>query len=267
MTWPKTAGDYRENRRRNGIAPMIVEAVMPRHAILPITVVLAGAGCSPARPGDPVLPDQPAACATRSPRPSPRPMVIKLAWRAEEAPGGAVTVTVGDIDAAPRDPHARRTEDYRHPADPNDCDDVRVVRVRGWWCTTSVGEIAESGPIVVGGGPAQARIRGGGFSTRCSGRPYRMRQRYQLRRDSWSGPRAYTSPAETPWTRSQNQTGRPPAAVCPSGRVGTYTYRLSVTLEIEGEDLPLGGEGVALPVGESPASSPVIRTSCGTGVS
>lgn len=252
---------------------MVVQFVMPGRArkilVVSLAAVLAGAGCSPAGPGDPVLPGDAAACATRSPKPSPRPTPTetKLAWRAEEAPDGAVEVTVGDIDAAPRKPDARRTVDYRRPTDPNDCDDVRIVRVKGWWCTTTVGKIIESGPIVVGGGRARARIHGEGFSTRCSGRPSRMRQRYQIQRDSWSGLRPYTDPRETPWTGEQNQTSPPISAICPQGRTGTYTYQLSVQLEIEDSDLPASGMGADVPVGDSPASSPVIRTSCGTGVS
>ncbi len=251
---------------------MIVRSGMPSNATkiiaLPLTVLVAGAGCSPTGPGDPVLPGDAAACATRSPRPSPRPSPAetKPAWRTEETADGAVRTTVGDIDAAPRDPHARRTVDFRHPADPNDCDDVRIVRVSGWWCTTTVDRIEESGPIVVGD-PDRARIRGAGFSTRCSGRSHRMRQRYQIERSAWNGMRPYTGLRETRWTTEQDQTGQPISAACPQGRVGTYTYRLSVTIEIDDAGLPVHGTADDTPVGDTPAASPVIRTSCGTGVS
>ncbi|GAB3980457.1 hypothetical protein GCM10029978_078570 [Actinoallomurus acanthiterrae] len=216
-----------------------------------------------------MLPDQAAACATRSPKPTPRPSpsVTKLAWRAEETSDGAVRMTVGDVAAAPRTPGARRRADFRHPWNPNDCDDVRIVRVKGWWCTTTVDKIVESGEIVVGGGTPRARIHGAGFSTRCSGRPHRMRQRYQVQRDSWNGMRPYTHLQETHWTADQNQTGQPISVGCPRGRVGTYTYRLAVATEIDDDHLPAGGTADDSSVGDSPATSPVIRTSCGTGVS
>lgn len=226
----------------------------------------AAAGCGPADPSSAALPGSPRPCASRTaprpsksgtPRPVPSPTEAKLAWRAEELPDGSVRMTVGDVAAAPRDDDAVRTVDYRAPTYAGECDSVRIVKAHGWWCTTSVREIRVSGEIVVGGAEPRARIEGGGFTTRCSGpRPGRMRQVYRVERDSWSGWRGYGPMRETPWTPAPEQGQRPPAEVCPSGRVGTYNYRLTARVEIEG-----------MTVGDSRAAAPRIRTDCGTGVS
>ncbi|GLY85511.1 hypothetical protein Airi02_034400 [Actinoallomurus iriomotensis] len=191
------------------------------------------------------------------PSPRPTPTATKLAWRAEELPDGSVEMTVGDVDAAPRDPRALNVADYRAPADVNDCDQVQVVSVRGWWCTTKVKALSEDGEIVVSGGPSRARLSSAGFATRCSGRrPGRMRELYQIERDSWSGWRDYTGQQPTEWTASKDQTEGPVSAPCPLGRVGTYDYRVAVTLDVEG-----------LRVGDSPAASTRVRVPCGTGTS
>jgi hypothetical protein len=174
-------------------------------------------------------------------------------------------MTVGDIDRAPKVPDARSTLDYRHPGDQSECDDVRIVRVRGWWRTTPVDKIVQSGPIVIGG-PPQGQILAAGFSTRCSGRPHRMRQLYQIQRDSWSGWRAYGDRHDMPWTAAQRQDGPPISVPCPHGRVGTYDYRMSVVIEIDDDGVPPIGTPYDLSGLDSAASSPPIRTSCGTGI-
>lgn len=227
-----------------------------------IAAVLTGAlllsGCQNVRdPGGPALPDRPSPCgsvtpdASASPPPSPR-----LAYRAEELPDGSVRMTVGDVDAAPEAPDAVRVVDFRHPDSPVRCEREEIVRVDGWWCTTTVSPIEVEGEIVVGGAEPRAHIGGEGFATRCEGRPERMRQVYRLERDSWSGWRAYTDARHTPWTGAQRQEGPAVRDLCPQGRTGTYNYRLAVRPEIDGTA-----------VGESWAAGPVIRTDCGTGVS
>jgi hypothetical protein len=254
-----------------------------------ICMVVAGCGSSnPAAPAPPdTLPTEPRSCRSSSaaaastvstssatarhrsrslrsasPSPgagsvSPSPYWTKLEWRAEQDPDGAIRMTVGDVDAAPRDPRAIGHTDYRAPGDALECDDVRIVKARGWWCTTTVGPIQESGAIVVSGGTSHAQIRYAGFTTRCFGhRPGPIRQTYQIERDSWTSWRFYQSPQTTAWTTAQNQTvgrGRVP---CPQGRVGTYRYRMAITLDIQGLTAEI-----------SPASSVRIRTDCGTGIS
>ncbi|MFF0627359.1 hypothetical protein [Streptomyces sp. NPDC004296] len=89
-----------------------------------------------------------------------------------------------------------------------------------------------------------------------AGRTAPMRQHYEIQRDSWSGWRPYGERGHTLWTPAQDPSGGPVAASCPRGRVGTYTYRLAVTVEVAGRT-----------VDDSPAASPQIRTDCGTGVS
>ncbi|TYB46408.1 hypothetical protein [Actinomadura chibensis] len=230
------------------------------------------AGCGPPSPGSAALPGSPQPCASRTrptgtpppepaptepTPPAPTPTETKLAWRAEELPGGAVRMTIGDVAAAPRAGDAVRVADYRAPASSSDCDRVRIVRARGWWCATTVRGIRVSGEIVVGGAEPRARIEGGGFGTRCAGpRPGRMRQVYRVERDSWSGWRGYGPARATAWTTGPEQSGRTPAEACPAGRVGTYNYRLTVRVEIEGAT-----------VGDSRAAAPRIRADCGTGVS
>jgi hypothetical protein len=169
---------------------------------------------------------------------------------------GSVRMTVGDVDAAPESPYAVRTIDHRTPVSISDCEQVRIETVSGWWCTTTVEPIEVEGEIVVGGARPRARIGGAGFATSCHGRPDRMRQVYTIERDSWSGWRSYSEPGYTPWTEEQNQDGEPVADLCPQGRVGTYNYRLTVRIEIDG-----------VTVGDSRAASVRIRTDCGTGAS
>jgi len=168
-------------------------------------------------------------------------------------------MTVGDIDAAPAVKGAAALADYRAPGDRTECQDVRILRARGWWCTTTVGKIAEDGEIVVGGAKPRARLRSLGrpaFRTVCGGRVPRVRQRYAVERDSWSGWRDYARRAYTSWTTSRAQSGPSVTAACPAGRVGTYDYRLAVTVEVDGYT-----------VDPSEAAGVPLRKDCGTGVS
>jgi hypothetical protein len=165
-------------------------------------------------------------------------------------------MTIGDVGAAPKDPKAVLTTDYRAPGSQFECDNVRIIKVHGWWCTTSVSRIAQDGEIVLGGAEPRARIHSAGFRTRCSERPARMRQRYEIQRDSWSGWRGYSKPGHTAWTRRQHQDHGLVSAPCPDGRVGTYNYRLAVTVEVAG-----------IEADDSTAAGAVIRADCGTGVS
>ncbi|MGW0082398.1 hypothetical protein [Streptomyces sp. NPDC003393] len=187
---------------------------------------------------------------------TPRPLQTKIAWRAEELADGSLRMTIGDVGAAPKDPKAVRTTDYRAPGSQFECDNVRIIKVHGWWCTTSVSRIGQDGEIVLGGAEPRARIHSAGFRTRCSERPARMRQRYEIQRDSWSGWRGYSKPGHTAWTRQQHQDHGLVSVPCPDGRVGTYNYRLAVTVEVAG-----------IEADDSTAASAVIRTDCGTGVS
>jgi hypothetical protein len=173
---------------------------------------------------------------------APAPTMTRLAWRSEELSDGSTRMVVGDVDAAPRDPDWIGGSDYRTAGSA-----TKVVQVHGWWCATKV-----SAAVSASGG----RLRGGGFVTRCSGRPGRMRQRYAFERSSWSGFRPYTGDRWTAWTGAQVQTAAAPSAPCPAGRTGTYDYRLSVVLEIAGR-----------PVGDAYAvSDDRYRGDCGTGV-
>jgi hypothetical protein len=165
-------------------------------------------------------------------------------------------MTIGDIDAAPRAPGARQILDYRHPGSDLWCDRVGIVRAKGWWCITTVDRIALSGEIIVGGAAPRARLHSAGFSTRCSSRPHQMREQYQIQRDSWTGWRGYDDLHTTSWTTQQQQANGQVSVLCPHGRVGTYKYRLAVTVDID-----------SIPVGDSPAASAPIRTDCGTGIS
>lgn len=232
-------------------------------AVLGVTVLAATAGCRPGgqpaahRAGQPPQTEQP--CADMSPRPSPgpSPLQTKLAWRSETMGDGSTRMTVGDIDAAPKAADAVRVADYRAPGSASACQEVRIVTVHGWWCTTTVSPVTESGEIVVGGATPRAHLRSAGFRTHCSGRTARLRQHYEVQRDSWSGWRPYSSRARTAWTGAQDQPGVPVTVLCPQGRVGSYHYRLGVAVEIAG--LPA--------LADSTAASPEIRTDCGTGVS
>ncbi|MFG2004116.1 hypothetical protein ACGFNU_33650 [Spirillospora sp. NPDC048911] len=219
---------------------------------------LAAAGCGSPSPRDAALPASPKPCAGRTgtASPKPTPSATRVPWRAEEMGDGSVRMTVGDVDAAPKDPDAERVADHRAPLRPDECDTVRITKVRGWWCTTTVEKLAVSGEIVVGGAPPRAQIKSAGFSTRCSGRPGRMRQRYVIQRDSWASWRSYGGVGKTAWTTSQDQRGGKVTDVCPKGRVGTYNYRLTVHLESD-----------AAPIGDAYAASARIRTDCGTGLS
>ena len=234
------------------------------HRRWPLAAALAGvtasAGCGTPSPDSAVLPAEPTPCSSRtsaSPSPTTTPFRQKVSWRAEEREDGSVRMTVGDVAAAPRDDDAVRTADYRAPSNRSDCEDVRVIRVRGWWCSTTVSKIKVSGEIVVGGAEPRAKIEGGGFTTRCSGPlPGRLRQVYQVERDSWNGWRGYGTRRTTDWTTHLSQQAAPYREACPAGRVGTYNYRVTATVEID-----------KLKVGDSRAASPVIRADCGTGVS
>lgn len=231
-------------------------------AVLGVAVVAATAGCRPTaqtaahRAGRPPQTEMP--CAAMSPRPTPAPSPIqtKLAWRSETMGDGSIRMTVGDIDAAPKAAGAVRLADYRAPGSAGDCQDVKIVTAHGWWCTTTVSPVAEDGEIVVGGAAPRAHVRSAGFRTHCSGRTARLRQHYEVQRDSWSGWRAYSDRAYTPWTAAQDQPGVLVTALCPQGRVGTYHYRLGVAVEVAG-----------FTVDDSTAASAEIRTDCGTGVS
>ncbi|HEU5159809.1 MAG TPA: hypothetical protein VFU43_22630 [Streptosporangiaceae bacterium] len=172
------------------------------------------------------------------------PTETRLAWRSEELSDGSVRMVVGDIDAAPRDPAWIGGSDYRTERDKQS----KIIKVRGWWCATKV-------PATLS--YSAGRLRGQGFSTQCSGRPGRMRQRYGFERSSWSGFRPYTGARWTAWTAAQGQTVGPLSVPCPAGRTGTYDYRLSVVLEIAGKR-----------VGNAYAhSDDGYRGDCGTGVS
>ncbi|MFG2881136.1 hypothetical protein ACGFYV_02210 [Streptomyces sp. NPDC048297] len=165
-------------------------------------------------------------------------------------------MTIGDVDAAPKDSRAVRRTDYRAPGSQTECDNTRIVKVRGWWCATTVSSIAQDGEIVLGGAKPRARIHSAGFRTRCSGHPPRIRQHYGIERDSWSGWRPYSERRLTTWTSGRRQSHGKVSVPCPAGRVGTYNYRLAVAVEAEG-----------IAADDSPAASAPIRTDCGTGVS
>jgi hypothetical protein len=227
-------------------------------AALAVLLAAAAAGCrsgaGPAARSGSASPEYlpGPACASRG----PHPLETRLAWRSEEMPDGSVRMTVGDIDAAPPERRARWVADYRRPGNAADCDAVGIVRVHGWWCTTTVSPVSEHGEIVVGGAKPRARLRSAGFRTRCTGRPARMRQHFRIERDSWSGWRTYGRLGRTPWTSAQTQAGGPVTELCPLGRVGTYNYRLAVAVEVEG-----------VRVSDSTAAGVRVRTDCGTGAS
>ncbi len=185
-----------------------------------------------------------------------RPSRTEAPWRAEYLPDGSVRMAIGDVEAAPHDPAALRTTDYRAPDDASDCYRVRIPPVRGWWCVTTVPPLTESGRITVGGAVSDARLRAAGFRTRCSGHAPRIRQLYQVQRSSWSGWRGYTGWSATPWSGARTQVGRPVSVPCPRGRVGTYAYRLAVGVAVEG-----------LRADPVDATGPALRSHCGTGAS
>lgn len=251
-------GDRR--RERHGRSRSRARTLLP---VLPLVVLLtaATAGCAAAGrndppPNGPPGGGDPTPCASRTDTPSPRPSPVRtrLAWRAEETEDGALRMTVGDVDKAPRDPDAVQVTSYRAPASEETCDSDRTVKVKGWWCSTTVKPVEVDGEIVVGGADPRARITGGGFATRCSDRPGRMRQAYRVERDSWSGWRGYGDFAYSPWSKAQRQHHGEVAVACPQGRVGTYNYRLAVRTEIDGVE-----------VGDSRAASATVRADCGTG--
>lgn len=225
-----------------------------------VVVALGVSGCQ-GRVGQ-GAPDRPRACASRTPVGGPHaepydgPVTTRLAYRAEERDDGSVRMTVGDVDEAPADPRAVRVVDFRHPDTQGRCEAERITRVRGWWCTTEVAPVRVEGEIVVGGAKPRARIAAKGFTTRCHGRPGRMRQVSLIERDSWSGWRDYTEESAGAWTRAQTWRNGTVGDLCPRGRTGTYDYRLAVRIEME-----------HVTVGSSWAGGAVLRTDCGTGVS
>ncbi|WP_222722401.1 hypothetical protein [Actinomadura alba] len=201
----------------------------------------------PPQPTDDQAPPGPTMSTTTMPTmtPRPTPTVTRLAWRTETLSSGAQLLVLGDVDAVPRDPSAISAEDY-HAAEERG--DVKVVKVRGWWCVTKV-----EARLSLSAG----YVRSAGFETRCSQRPGRMRQHFRFERSSWSGMRGYSGGDVTPWTGAQIQASGQRSVPCPAGRTGTYDYRLRVFLQIE-----------RLPVGEVPAlSNDRFRGDCGTGVS
>lgn len=237
-----------------------------RRIIVILPVMVTASGCAVAGPGGGTpgsgargTPSKAAyRCAehrsTASPRPTPTR--TRIPWRTEKMEDGSVRLTVGDLDAAPKSPAAERVTDHRSPRNRHECERVRYVPVDGWWCTTTVKPIRVSGQIVVNASAPTARIRGAGFSTHCSDRPGRMRQMFQMERDSWSGWRSYGEPHRTQWTANQDQGMGAVTEPCPTGRVGTYDYQLSVRIESD-----------KAPIGEVTAASAPIRTHCGTGIS
>lgn len=235
-------------------------------ATLMLGVTLSGCGLrAPSRAEPEPEPLRPRACASLaatapgdgSTTEPAAPTSTKLAYRGEEMADGSVRMTVGDVDAAPEHPDAVRIFDYRAPDWSGECGRVEIVTVSGWWCTTTVQPIDVVGEIVVGDAEPRAQIGGEGFATDCHGElPGRLRQIYQLERDSWSGWRDYGEVRYTSWTEADRQEGEAVWEPCPLGRVGTYDYQLSVRVEVDGVE-----------VGYSLATSAPIRTDCGTGIS
>ncbi|GAA2632211.1 hypothetical protein SMC26_21455 [Actinomadura fulvescens] len=229
-----------------------------RWTILTVPCLLAATACGAPSPNAPALPASSTPCAERTgtATPKPAPNSKRVPWRAEEMGDGSVRMTVGDVDASPRHPDAKRVVDHRAPFRAYECDTVQIIKVRGWWCTTTVDGLSVSGEIVVGGAEPRAQVKGKGFTTRCSGRPGRMRQRHVIQRDSWANWRSYGGVGKTAWTTSQDQSGPEVTEVCPKGRVGSYNYRLTVHLESD-----------SAPIGDAYAASSRIRADCGTGLS
>ncbi|MFE4678994.1 hypothetical protein [Streptomyces sp. NPDC056723] len=52
-------------------------------------------------------------------------------------------MTIGEVDAAPKDPKCVRSNADRAPTGRTECDNVRIVKVHGWWCTTAVSSVAQ----------------------------------------------------------------------------------------------------------------------------
>ncbi|MFE2736779.1 hypothetical protein [Streptomyces sp. NPDC059349] len=52
-------------------------------------------------------------------------------------------MTIGEVDAAPKDPKCVRSNADRAPTGRTECDNVRIVKVHGWWCTTTVSSVAQ----------------------------------------------------------------------------------------------------------------------------
>lgn len=247
MTAPHSGGPSRD--------PLVVVALLASVASLVVSLVTlvvvatdggssdaepaAGPHTSGPAPGDP---DGPASSSRPSGTVRPSPSVTRLPWRSERLRDGSVRMVVGDIDAAPFDPDRIGGSDYRSG------EKAEIVKVRGWWCVTRA-----PGTLSLSGG----RLRAIGFSTQCSGRPGRMRQRYRFTRSSWTGMRAYVDDRTTPWTTAQDQRSGALDVPCPAGRTGTYDYQLAVTLEIEGQPS----------AGDATRSSDRFRGDCGTGVS
>ncbi|MFE9611300.1 hypothetical protein [Streptomyces sp. NPDC006012] len=224
-------------------------------ALLTITACRSTAHSGPRHAA---LPANAVPCASRSQTPSvkPEPIQTKLEWRAEELRDSSVRMTIGDVSLAPEDAKAVRVTDYHAPGSETACDYVKITAAHGWWCSTTVSPVAVNGEIVVGGAQPRAQIHSAGFRTHRSGRTAKMRQHYTIERDSWSGWRPYDDRGRTNWTSQQDQSGHRVSAPCPQGRVGSYDYRLAVSVEIDG-----------IQADESSAASTEIRTHCGTGVS
>lgn len=82
-----------------------------------------------------------------------------------------------------------------------------------------------------------------------------MRRRYQIQGQLERMARL-DDPYVTAWTTQQKQANGQVSALCPRGRVGTYNYRLSVKVDIDG-----------ITVGDSPAADAPVRTDRRTGTS
>ncbi|MFE2989611.1 hypothetical protein [Streptomyces sp. NPDC059262] len=156
----------------------------------------------------------------------------------------------------PTDPKSVRSNDCRAPSRRTECDNVGIIKVHGWWCTTTVSSVMQDGEVVIGGATPRATIHSAGFRTRCSGNHARIRQHHEVQRDSWSGRRAYNARGHTPWTTAQHQDHGTVAAPCPRGRVDTCNYRLAIAVEIAG-----------IKADDSPTASADIRADCATGIS
>ena len=237
--------------------PVLLPAVVV--AVFALTGCHVAVNAGSRTPGSPPRTEQPCTAMQPPVTPNPTPISTKLPWRSATMPDGSIRMTVGDIDAAPAVQGATALADYRAPGDRIECQEVRILRARGWWCTTTVGKIAEQGEIVVGGAQPRARVRSlahPAFRTVCGGHVPKVRQHYSVERDSWSGWRDYSRRAFTPWTTARTRSGPPVTTPCPAGRVGTYNYRLAVTVEVDGYT-----------VDPSEAAGPTIRADCGTGTS
>lgn len=189
--------------------------------VIAVAALLTVSGCRSGTGQHSALASAPTPCASRSasagasPRAAAEPLQTKIAWRAEELPGGSLRMTIGDVDATPKDPKYVRSNDCRAPAGQTECDNIRIIKVHGWWCTTTVSSVAQDGEIVLGGATPRATIHSAGFRTHCSGRHARIRQHHEIQRDSRSGWRAYSKRRHTPWTTAQHQAHGTVSAPCP----------------------------------------------------